>query len=314
LIEEESEDSDPGGTPVFRAKHLERLFSFKKIFLKFEGVNPSGTHKDRAALRHVKYAIEQGYDAISIGTCGNYGVAMSYYSGLFGLKAEVYVPERYHSPKIATMKHNGAVVNEVPGAYEDAVEMSREIAMDNNWYDGNPGNSTTNLSYDAYSRISYELYQQFGRAPDAVAIPVGNGTTLAGMYIGFVNLRKAGLTDRIPRILGASTTGGNPVVKAFKDGGVLRDLKPENLRESLVNEPLIALHAYDGDVALKAIKDTNGYAEYISDSRMLFYKRMLKKEMGINALPASTAPLEAIRNAPKYPGENLYVAVITGRN
>jgi len=312
-MEEASEDSDPGGTPVFRAKYLEHLFSFKKIFLKFEGVNPSGTHKDRAALRHVKYAIEKGYDTISIGTCGNYGVAMSYYSRLLGLKAEVFVPERYHTPKVEIMRQNGAIVNEVAGAYEDAVEISRDIAYENNWYDANPGNATTDLSYEAYSRISYELFQQFGRAPDAVAVPVGNGTTLAGIYIGFLNLKKAGLINNIPRMLGASTTGGNPIVKAFKNKSELIDIKPDNLVESSINEPLIASHAYDGEIGLKAIRESNGFAEYISDNKMMYYKRLIKKEIGLNVLPASTAPLEAIKNTIKFPEENLYVAVITGR-
>ncbi|MFP3300477.1 MAG: pyridoxal-phosphate dependent enzyme [Thermoplasmatales archaeon] len=313
-MEETSEDSDPGGTPVFRAKSLEQLFSFKRIFLKFEGVNPSGTHKDRAAYRHVKYAVERGFDTVTVGTCGNYGVSLSYYAKLFGLKAQVYVPERYHTPKISAIKQNGAFLNEVPGAYEEAVELSRDYAMENGWYDANPGNSTTEISYEAYANIAYEIYQQFGRAPDAVAVPVGNGTTLVGIYSGFKNLRTAGLIDKIPRILGASTAGGNPVVKAFKENTKLMDLNPNSLRESSLNEPLIAYHAYDGEIALEAIRKTNGYAEYVSDSKMLFYKKLLKKELGLNVLPASTAPLEAIRKVVKYPEENLYVAVITGRS
>ncbi len=313
-MEETSEDSDPGGTPVLRAKSLEQLFSFKRIFLKYEGVNPSGTHKDRAAFRHVKYAVEKGFDTIAVGTCGNYGVSLSYYARQFGIKAEVYIPRRYQSTKIHTIMRNGAIVNEVPGAYEDAVEMSRDLAIDNGWYDANPGNNTTDISYEAYANIAYEIFEQFGRAPDAVAVPVGNGTTLYGIYTGFKHLRSAGLIDKIPRIMGASTTGGNPVVKAFKDGGRLVDLNPNSLKESTINEPLVAYHAYDGELALKIIRETNGYAEYISDSKMLYYKRLIKRDLGLNVLPASTAPLEAIRKAVKYPEENLYVAVITGRS
>ncbi len=314
MTDEESEDSDPGGTPVLRATCLEHLFEFERIFLKFEGVNPSGTHKDRAAYAHVKYAVQKNYDSISIGTCGNYGVALALYSRTHKLKARIFVPERYRSPKINVMKGYGAIVQEVPGTYEESVEMSREYAEGNNSYDANPGNNTAELSYDAYSRISYEIYQQFGRAPDAIAVPVGNGTTLAGIHKGFLNMRKAGLIDKLPRIIGASTTGGNPVIKAFKTNRGIRDLDPSELRESAANEPLIAYHAYDGKPALNAIRNTDGYAEYISDRKMMFYKKLLKREIGIDVLPASTAPLEAIRRTVKYPYENLYVAVVTGRS
>lgn len=314
MIEEEGEDSDPGGTPVLRATCLENLFGFEKIFLKFEGANLSGTHKDRAAYRHVKYAIEKNYDSISLGTCGNYGVSLAVYSKRYKLKPQILVPERYHSPKIAIMKRLGANVNEVPGTYEDSVEISREYAKDSNCYDANPGNETASMSFEAYSKISYEIFQQFGRAPDAISVPVGNGTTIAGIYQGFLDLRKGDLIDKIPRFIGASTTGGNPVIKAFKERRSIRDLDPSTLRESGANEPLIAHHAYDGKSALDAIKKTNGNAEYISDSRMIYYKRLIRKEMGINILPASAAPLEAIRKTIKFPDENLYVAVVTGRS
>lgn len=310
---EETEDSDPGGTPVFRATYLERLFAFKKIFLKFEGVNPSGTHKDRAAYSHIKYAIRKGHDTITVGTCGNYGVAFSLYSRLNGMRTQVFVPERYHSSKVRLMRENGALVSEIPGTYEDSVERSRNMATDNGWYDANPGLGSSAISFSAYSKISYEIFQQFGRAPDAISVPVGNGTTLVGIHKGFLDLRRRGLIDRIPRILGASTTGGNPVVRAFKKGGMITDIDPDVIRESNLNEPLVASHAYDGELALKAVKNTDGYAEYISDSRMMYYRKIISRESGINVLPASTAPLEAIRKAEKYPEENLYVAVITGR-
>lgn len=314
MTEEDAEDADPGGTPVFRATYLEQLFAFKKIFLKFEGVNLSGTHKDRAAYSHMKYASENGYDTISVGTCGNYGVAFSLYSKMYNMKTQIFVPERYHSSKVKLMRSYGAIVREVQGTYEDSVERSRNYAVDNDWYDANPGDATATISYSAYSKISYEIFQQFGRAPDAISVPVGNGTTLVGIYRGFVNLRKAGLIDKIPRFLGASTTGGNPVIKAFKNKGRIVDIDPESLRESDVNEPLVASHAYDGELALKAIRDTNGNAEYISDSKMIYYRKMIGKEVGIKVLPASTAPLEAIRKAVKFPDENLYVAIITGRS
>jgi threonine synthase len=149
-----------------------------------------------------------------------------------------------------------------------------------------------------------------------VAVPVSNGTTLAGIHHGFVSLYRRGKTSRIPRLVCGSSHGKNPIVLAWRKGlAECTDLSPEKIRETAVNEPLINWHSIDGDLALRAVRDSNGWAADASDKAMLESARMLKQQEGLNVLPASTAGLLALlaRHAKEaLPGDR-YVAILTGR-
>ncbi len=96
----QTEDEPPplngvGDTLFSRARNLERVIGFGNIFLKFEGGNPTGTQKDRISQYHVKKALMEGYNTITVGTCGNYGVSLAYFAKLAGLKAKILIPEQY---------------------------------------------------------------------------------------------------------------------------------------------------------------------------------------------------------------------------
>jgi threonine synthase len=201
----------------------------------------------------------------------------------------------------------------IDGKYEDAVEESRKLSRMEHVYDANPGNG--NEGWRGYMSIAYEIYRQLGRPPTAVAVPVGNGTTLVGIYHGFRNLLEKNIIDRMPYLVGASTPGGNPIIKSFKTGASkTEDLQPAELKESSINEPLIAYHSYDGDDALHAIYKTNGWADYASDSCMMKFHTLLRDLEGLNVLPASASPIEALIKFKEHRVLNSdYVIVLTGR-
>jgi len=110
---------------------------------------------------------------------------------------------------------------------------------------------------------------------------------------------------------------GNPIIKSFKlKNKVVLDLSPDEIRESKINEPLTNWHSYDGQEALDAIYESNGFADYASDAKMINFSRILREEQGLNALPASTSTL-AVLSSLKHADVTLkgtYVAVITGRD
>ena len=121
----------------------------------------------------------------------------------------------------------------------------------------------------AYGQIAYEIYDELRDAPLVVAAPVSNGTTLAGIYRGFLSLYRRGKTSRMPRIVAGSSFRKNPIVQAFlKNLPSCEDLNPEKIRETSVNEPLINWHSIDGDDALEAIRLTQGWAADASDKAM----------------------------------------------
>lgn len=309
------EDKPPGHqTPLIRARRLEEIFNFSEIYLKYEGENETGTHKDRIARLQVERAAMLGYDTLTAGTCGNYGVALAYYSKMFGIRTVLFVPLSYRHARVGEMLRLGAEVVAIPSKYEEAVELSSRTAAERGWYDASPGPKNRELNYSAYAQISREIYAELGESPTAVAVPVGNGTTLAGIYHGFKMLDKEGHLNGIPVMIAASTAYGNPIVTSFLLGlGHILELSPAEVVETKLNEPLVSYKSYDGEDALQAIRETGGFAFPVTDAKMVRLSRLVKASEGLDTLPASASALEALRLFLRVePHNSKYVVVLTG--
>jgi threonine synthase len=305
-----------GDTSLTRAKALEREFNIRQLYIKYEGDNPTGTQKDRIAFAQVYDAIRREYDTISLATCGNYGVAVALAAQLAGLRCIIYIPETYHTDRIVEMQSLDAIIERLPGSYEESVIQSSKIAVENEWYDANPGGANTALQISAYSQIALEIYDQLNDAPKYCAVPISNGTLVAGIYRGFVSLHKRGKTSRIPKMIGASSTRKNPIVESFLNGlDYCKDLDPKKIKETKFNEPLINWHSFDGEEALYALQKSEGAAYNISDKEMRDMYAFLAKKEGFKILPASTAGLigllELHSKTPLEPDR--FVAVLTAR-
>jgi threonine synthase len=309
-------DSEVGDTTMSRARNIERQNNLRQIFLKFEGGNPTGTQKDRIAFAHAMDAVRRGFDAITGATCGNYGAALALAGSMAGLRVIIHIPAGFHTKRVQEMINLGAEIIRVPGNYEDSVDASMEYADKMEVYDTNPGGANTALQLQAYGQIAYEIYDELRDAPLAVAMPVSNGTTLAGVYRGFLSLHRRGKTSRIPRMVAGSSHNKNPIVTSFLKGkDHCEDLTPDRIKETVVNEPLINWHSIDGDQALEAVRATNGWASNASDKTMRGYSRLVREQEGLNVLPASTAGLAVLLERHQknpLPGDR-YVVIFTGR-
>ena len=309
-------DSEVGDTAMVRARNIEREVGLRQIYLKFEGSNPTGTQKDRIAFAQAMDALRRGFDTITVATCGNYGVAIALATSFAGLRCRICIPQTYHTNRVKEMTELGAEISRVDGDYEKAVAVSQQQAYKDELYDANPGGGNTVTQLRAYGQIAYEIYDELRDAPQIVAAPVSNGTTLAGIYRGFLSLYRRGKTSRMPRIVAGSSFHKNPIVQAFlKNMPTCQDLNPSQIRETSVNEPLINWHAIDGDLALEAIRQTGGWAADASDRAMLSYSRLIREKEGLQVLPASTAGLIALMEHHQknpLPGDR-YVVVLTGR-
>jgi threonine synthase len=309
-------DSEVGDTNLTRGRNIEREIGLRQIYLKFEGGNPTGTQKDRVAFAQALDALRRGYDEITVASCGNYGAAIALAASLSGLRSLIYIPQSYHTHRIKDIEEFGAEIIRVPGDYEEAVRVSRLDAEKEGYYDANPGGANTNLQLKAYGEIAYEIYDELRDAPAAVAVPASNGSTLAGIYRGFVSLYNRGKTSRIPRFIAGSSYGMNPIVQAFvKNTPHCVDLKPEKIRNTSVNEPLVNWRSIDGDYALAIIRQTRGWAAFATDRSMQEYARLIRDKEGLSVLPASTAGLIALMDRHKkeaFPGDR-YVVILTGR-
>ncbi len=309
-------DSEIGDTTLTRAKNIEREVGFRQIYLKFEGGNPTGTQKDRIAFAQALDALRRRFEGVTIATCGNYGVAMAWACSFAGLKCVIFVPERYRAGRLAELRGPDVEIQRVAGDYETAVQASRDQAERRELYDANPGGANTILQLKAYGEIAFEVYDELRDAPLAVAAPVSNGTTLAGVYKGFLSLYRRGKTSRLPRMIAGSAYHKNPIVQAFlKNHLGCENLEPSRIRESAINEPLINWHSIDGEHALGAIRSTGGSAYFASDRNMSYYSRFIRETEGLSVLPASTAGLIALCEAhKKHPlPPDRYVVILTGK-
>ncbi len=309
-------ESQVGDTTMTRARNSEREIGLRQIYMKFEGSNPTGTQKDRIAFAQGMDALRRGYDAVTVATCGNYGVAIALASYMAGLKCFIFIPENYQTKRIDEIRKFGAEIIRTPIDYEQTVQLSQEYAAEKEIYDANPGGENTALQLSAYGEIAYEIYDELRDAPTAVAVPVSNGTTLAGMYKGFVSLYRRGKTSHVPKLIAGSSYRKNPIVQAYlKNLPSCEDLSAEDIRETKINEPLINWHSIDGDLALEAIRRTGGLAGYVSDRSMMSFSRMVREQEGLSVLPASTAGLAVLANGYRErslePGR--YVVILTGR-
>lgn len=284
-----------GNTSLVEAERIEDILDIDDIFIKLEGENPTGTHKDRLAIQHVDDAIIRGYDAISVGSCGNYGLAMSFVAGKSDLECKVFMPKKYTGELLVKMEEHGAEVKRIEGGYEESVEESRKKCKENGWYDANPGKKNTPISLVAYTDIAEEIQEQLDESPATVSVAVGNGTTLAGIHLGFRLLWRKNRSRDIPSMIAGSSIGNNAIVETVRRGKrEIIELDPNDIDETEVNEPLLNWRSLDGQEAINAIYDTEGTAIGLNDEEMLHYQGLLKDGENIKTLPSSATALGAL--------------------
>ncbi len=307
------EAKPPGRTPTIKAYALGNKLHLNNLFLKFEGANATGTQKDRISEAHVINAMRGGYNGIAVGTCGNYGASIAYFAHQYGVKSYVGIPRSYSHDRTDFMQSERAEILYYDGKYEETVEFIRDFSRDNGLYDASPGSANSSIDKMMYATIAFEIYEALLTVPSYVIVPVGNGTTLAGIYHGFRRMYDEGVIDHLPRMVGVSTSGGNPIVDSWRHGySRVVDLNPEEIRETSINEPLVSYRSFDGQDALIAIRETHGRAMYVSDEEMVYYSNLIYSAEGLNPLPASASAVAAIGHLKIKPDETV-VSVITGR-
>jgi threonine synthase len=162
----------------------------------------------RASYACLKLARSHGYRNLVIASCGNFGASFVHLARNFDIETHVYIPEGYQTQRLWEIENKGGIIYRVPGTYEETVEFSSEEAERLGWFNVNPGvKSNTRIFMKANASISYEIHERLGYAPDVVAVPVGNGTTIAGIHLGFKRLCDDSETDKVPVMVAASTLG-----------------------------------------------------------------------------------------------------------
>jgi threonine synthase len=265
---------------VRRAARLAGL-GLPEAYLKVESAGPSGTLKDRIAPRLAAAAAAGGATEVTVGTCGNLGVALAHACRRRGLGCHVFVPARYRGSRCAELLALAVRVVAVDGSYEDAVDASRAFARTSGAFDASPGGPADPVTIDAYAALADEILRATPVPPASVWLPVGNGTAAAGLHLGFVR------RGRNPAICVAGSAGNTALTASVRAGRVV-ELDPEALRETPTCEPLVNCRSLHAAAALRAVTESGGCAHDATDAELLHAARLLAAE-GVAATPAGAA-------------------------
>jgi threonine synthase len=276
-----------GGTPLYRLERLEKELGIRRIYVKHEGLNPSGSFKDRGMTVGVTKALELRKRAVACASTGNTSASMAMYAAKAGLKAYVLLPAgKVALGKVAQALMHGADVIGIRGNFDDALRIVREVCERAGIY---LLNSVNPFRLEGQKTIAYEIVDEIG-TPDAVILPIGNAGNISAIFKGFEEFREIGLIDKIPRMIGIQAEGASPVFRAFREGR--EDIIPFENPETIATAIRIG-NPVNAKKALRAVYRSEGLVEVVSDQEIISAQKILAKN-GIGVEPASAASLAGL--------------------
>ena len=273
-----------GATPLVRTCNLAADLGIDDLYLKFEGMNPTGSFKDRGMVVAVSKAIEEGAESIVCASTGNTSASAAAYGAAAGLEVIVLLPAgKIALGKLLQALVAGARVVAVDGNFDDALRVVRELAAQ----DRHPVtlvNSVNPYRIEGQKTAAFEVVDDLGRAPDILAIPVGNAGNITAYWAGFRAYRDAGLADALPRMMGFQAAGAAPIVLGHPVE------KPETIATAIrIGDPA------SWRQAVAARDESGGLIEAVTDDEILAAYRDLVRMEGIFCEPSSAASVAGIR-------------------
>lgn len=279
-----------GFTPLFHARRLGGEVGFENLYIKDEGLNPTGSFKARGLAVAISRAWELGVHAVSIPTAGNAGCAMSAYAALAGMKAHVFMPADVPKPFVNECRVLGAEVTLINGLITDCGKAAQEGIKKYGRFDV----STLKEPYriEGKKTMGYELAEQMGwTLPEVIIYPTGGGTGLVGMWKAFDEMEKLGwIGPKRPRMVVVQSDGCAPMVKAFREGKEFAETWP-NART--IADGMRVPAAVGDFLILRALRESRGTAVAVPDSAILKGTYLMGKAQGIWPAPEGGATLAA---------------------
>lgn len=299
-----------GGTPLYHAKRLGEELGLKNLYVKHEGMNPSGSFKDRGMTLGVSMAKQLGKNIVACASTGNTSASMAVYAAKAGMPGVVLLPAGHVAlGKVAQALMHGAKVISIRGNFDRALEMVHELCVSHGIY---LLNSINPYRLEGQKTIGFEAVDQLGCVPDRFVLPVGNAGNISAVYKGLTEWKEIGYIDTLPKMTAIQAEGAMPVVNAIKGNlpEVVVEMNPETVASAIrIGAPVNA------EKALRAIRDTNGTAEFVTDAEILAMQRDLARLEGIGVEPASAASVAGIKKMAEQgllDADEKIVCVVTG--
>lgn len=283
-----------GGTPLIRARNLERKIGGGfELWLKYEGLNPTASFKDRGMTMAVSLAVERGAKAIICASTGNTSSSAAAYAARAGIRCIVILPEgAIAKGKLAQAMMYGAQIIAVNGNFDDALNIVREIGEKT---DIQIVNSINPDRIEGQKTAAFEICDALGRAPDYHVLPVGNAGNITAYWKGYREYAKG-----LPKMVGFQAEGAAPIVRGHPVA------KPETVASAIrIGNPA------SWKAALAARDDSGGFIDMVTDAEILAAYRLVAAQEGVFVEPASAAGLAGLmKHREKF--EGVVAVTLTG--
>ncbi len=281
---------EEGYTRLVKAERLAKILGVRELYVKMEGLNPTGSFKDRGMSVGVSMAKTLGAGQVVCASTGNTSASLAAYASRAGLRCSVYIPEgKIALGKLFQARMFGAEIYQVRGSFDEALRMVLETADTQAYI----LNSVNPWRIEGQKTAAFELWEQTGGRTDYfVVLPVGNSGNIAAYWKGFKELLENGLISETPRLIGVQAEGASPIVEV-----VTRQLdylpqwsNPETIATAIrIGRPI------NWKKGVRAIRESGGTAVRVSDEEILSALRLLASVEGIATEPAGSAPIAAVR-------------------
>ena len=281
-------DFPVGNTPFLKAGRLGKTTGFLDLWIKNDGLNPSGSLKDRASFLVAAEALRLGEKRIAAASTGNAASALAAVCAAAGLQAVIFVPKTAPRAKLVQIVLYGAKIILVDGTYDDAFKLSLE-------YTKTKGGLNRNTAYhpltiEGKKTAALEIIAQNGfKSPDAVLIPVGDGVIISGVYKGFWDLKQAGVIKKIPKLICIQSKTSDAIHHYITTGKYRNAARPDTIADSIsVSAPSNA------HLARRAVLETKGMSLLVTDDEIRAGQEQLAGTSGIFAEPAAAAVMAGL--------------------
>ncbi len=299
-----------GGTPLYHLRRLGAEMGIRELYAKHEGMNPSGSFKDRGMTVGVSMALQLGKRTVACASTGNTSASLAVYAARAGIHAVVLLPAgKVALGKVAQALIHGAEAISIRGNFDQALEMVHDLCRSHGLY---LLNSINPYRLEGQKTIGFEIIDQLQGVPDRIVLPVGNAGNISAVHKGLKEYISLGLIDTLPMMTGIQAEGSRPIVDAIQRG--LPEVIPERHPETVATAIRIGTPV-NAEKALAAIRQTGGTAEAVTDEEILAMQRDLARKEGIGVEPASAASVAGVKKlveSGRIDPEERIVCVVTG--
>ena len=298
-----------GWSPFYQADRLAKVLGLKTLYVKDDGVNPTASLKDRASAMAVVKAEEAGAEIIACSSTGNAASSLAGNAAAAGFPTYIFVPSRAPKGKVSQLMIFGAHVISVKSSYEDTFKLSQQAIEKYGWYNRNA--AINPYLMEGKKTVALEIAEQLDwKMTDYVALSVGDGCTIAGVWKGFKDLYATGMIDRLPRLISVQAEGCCPLNRAIAENKPWEPMEENTLADSIaVGVPRNA------GKALNAIRESNGVVVNVSDQEILDAAKLLGRTCGVFGEPAGVTGTAGVKKALELgliSPDSSVVSIVTG--